>query len=66
MPTATPRHEDFVDDFFGSHDQETPPDQEDAPLTCFLCGKPCLSSEQGIHPACARKEKLSEDYNPML
>jgi hypothetical protein len=66
MQTTTPRHEDFVDDFFESHSQETPPVQEDAPLTCFLCGKPSLSSEQGIHPNCARKENLSEYCNPVL
>ena len=66
MQTTSPRHEDFVDDFFGPHGQETPPVQEDAPLTRFLCGKPSLPSEQGIHPACARKEKLSEYCNPVL
>lgn len=66
MQTITPRHEDFVDDFFGPVGQETPPVQEDAPLTCFLCGKPSLPLEQGIHPDCARKEKLSEDRNAML
>ncbi len=66
MQTITPRHEDFVDDFFGPPGQETLPVQEDAPLTCFLCGKPSLPSDQGIHPNCSRKEKLSEDCNPVL
>lgn len=66
METMTPQHEDFVDDFFGPPSQETSPIQENAPLTCFLCGKPSLSFEQGIHPNCARKEKLSEDCNPVL
>ncbi|MCA1568096.1 MAG: hypothetical protein LC803_21125 [Acidobacteria bacterium] len=66
MQTMTPRHEDFVDDFFGSAGQETLPIQEDAPLTCFLCGRPSLPSEQGIHTDCARKENLSEAFNTML
>ena len=66
MQTTTPRHDDFVDDFFGPSGRETSPVQEDAPVTCFLCGKPSLLSEQGIHPDCARKEKLSEDCNPVL
>lgn len=66
MQTMTPRHEDFVDDFFGSHGQEPPAGQEDTPLTCFLCGKPSLPSEQGIHPDCAREENLSEYCNPVL
>lgn len=66
MRTATPRHEDFVDDFFVPTGRETPPTQEDAPPTCFLCGKPSLPSERGIHPDCAREENLSEDCDPVL
>lgn len=66
METTTPRHEDFVDDFFESNGRETPAAQEDAPLTCFLCGKPSRPWEQGVHPDCARKENLSEYCNPVL
>lgn len=66
MEITTPRHEDFIDDFFESSGQEILPVQENTPLTCFLCGKPSVSSERGIHPDCARKEKLSEYCNPVL
>jgi hypothetical protein len=59
MQTMAPQHDEFVDDFFGPESRETLPVQGDAPRTCFLCGKPALPSERGIHPDCARKENFN-------
>jgi hypothetical protein len=62
METVLNHDDHLVDDFFLPKGQQIQHFQENTPIKCYLCGKPSLASEEGVHAACAEKENLSDEY----